>query len=305
MVMLEYNKVNFYAKIEYFNMTGSIKDRPAYYIIKNVIIEKKINQKTTIIESTSGNFGFSLAVICKKLGLKFIPVIDEMITKSKEQALKLLSYDVIKVTARDSSGGYLLNRIKKVEEYIATHNNVYNPNQYQNKNNYLSYYTTLGAEICKSLPNLDFVFICASSGGTVTGISKKLKEHYNNVKVYAIDVEGSLIFQNRPKKRNISGIGSSIKPEHVSKAYIDEVLVLNESDIIEGCNDLVNEQMLFCGGSSGAAYFGAKSVLKNLKKNVDALIICPDRGDAYLDTIYNEDWVMKIKQNKTKANEIP
>jgi cysteine synthase A len=99
-VQLNFSGVNLYAKIEYFNMMGSIKDRPAYYILKRAIEKGKINQDTTVIESSSGNFGIALATICKKLGLKFIPVIDEMITENKEKTLRLLSYDVIKVVDR-------------------------------------------------------------------------------------------------------------------------------------------------------------------------------------------------------------
>jgi cysteine synthase A len=232
-----------------------------------------------------------------------------MITENKEKTLRLLSYDVIKVVDRDASGGYLLNRIKKVKEFISSNDNVYNPNQYQNEDNYLSYYYTLGNEICMRFPRLDYAFICVSSGGTITGISKRLKEKYQNIKVYAVDVDGSLIFQNIPRERSISGIGSSIKSELIKNAFIDEVIILNELQIVRGCHDLVNEQVLFCGGSTGAAYSAAKSVLNMIKHPLgfkpNALIICPDKGDSYLNTIYNNEWVENVLNKKQFSNEIP
>src|ERR1043165_7148190 len=130
---------HFFAKLEYANFMGSIKDRPAFYIIEHALKQGEIDKDTIVIESTSGNFGVALAGICKKLGLKFIPVIDPNISREKEDLLRLLSHKVIKVTGADHSGGYLLSRIQKVKELMGEIPNAYNPNQYENDNNYLAY----------------------------------------------------------------------------------------------------------------------------------------------------------------------
>lgn len=110
---------NIYTKLEYENFFGSIKDRAALFIMKKAILTGAIHPDNIVIESTSGNFGIALAGICKMLGLKFIPVIDPNICLQKEQLLKLLAYDIIKVTQRDKTGGYLLNRLKVVSEFLA------------------------------------------------------------------------------------------------------------------------------------------------------------------------------------------
>lgn len=293
-------KSNLFAQLEYYNLTGSIKDRPAYHILLNAIKKGKVDQRTTIIESSSGNFGIALATICKQLGLKFIPVIDANTSQEKENILKLLSHSVVKVNERDETGGYLLNRLRFIEGYLKNNENCYNPNQYENKDNYMSYYYTLGEEIEKNFENLDAVFISVSSGGTITGLSLKLKEVFKDVKIVAVDVKGSLVFRKESAVRNVSGIGSSKRAPIIEMAQIDDVVILDENEIIEGCKDLLNEQTIFGGSSSGAAYIAAKRYLRNRKgPGGNALIICPDKGNDYINTIYNEAWRNEItKSNK-------
>ena len=285
---------NLYAKLEYQNIFGSVKDRAAYYIIRMGIEQNLISGNTTIIESTSGNFGISLSNICNALNLKFIPVIDPNISKEKETQLKLFCSDIIKVTERDETGGYLLNRIKTIQKYINENKNVFNPNQYENSNNYLSYYHTLGEEICNSFSRLDFAFISVSTGGTITGVSRRLKERFKDIKIIGVDVEGSMIFNNVPKVRTITGIGASKRCIHFNHAIIDDYVVLSQSDIVKGANELLLKHNLFLGASSGAAYVAAEQILKKENnKNLNAVFICPDGGYAYLESIFNKEWVTK------------
>lgn len=285
---------NLYAKLEYQNIFGSVKDRAAYYIMKIGIEQNLIRGYTTIIESTSGNFGISLANICNALNLKFIPVIDPNISKEKETQLKLMCSEIIKVTERDETGGYLLNRIKTIQQYMQENKNAFNPNQYENSNNYLSYYHTLGEELCNSFTKLDYAFITVSTGGTITGVSKRLKERFKDVKIIGVDVEGSMIFDNVPKIRKITGIGASKRCIHFDNAFIDDYVILSELDIIKGANELLLNHNLFLGASSGAAYVAAKKTLKKYNNNnLNAVFICPDAGYAYLESIFNNEWVTK------------
>lgn len=291
---LNFGTVNLHAKLEYYQFADSIKVRPAYFILSQAIKNNLIDQETTIIESTSGNFGIALASLCRLLKIKFIPVIDPCISPEKEKILRLLAHQVIKVTERDETGGYLLNRIRTVDQYLRSNINCFNPNQYSNPNNYLSYYEGMGLEIANELPQLDYLFISVSSGGTITGLSRRLKEKYPKLKVVAVDVEGSLIFNNQPKTRHLAGMGSSKRTEIIEQALIDEVVILSESEIINGCHELLNEQMVFAGASSGAAYCAAKRILSPLAdKPVNALFICPDNGSAYVDTVYNDTWTQE------------
>lgn len=287
---------NVYAKLEYNNLMGSIKDRPAFYILKNAIANGLINNDSTIIESTSGNFGIALAGICKRLGLKFIPVIDPNITLEKASILTMLSHKVVRVEERDKTGGYLLNRIKEVKRLLKIIPGSFNPNQYENEDNYLSYYHTLGPEICAKFSQLNHVFIAVSSGGTIIGLSLKLKEKYPGIKIIAVDVEGSLIFDNKPKSRSISGLGSSMRTALINKALIDDVIILSQWDIVKGCHALLNEQGILGGASSGAAFRAMNVYNDKYNINTDtntSLLIIPDSGNTYVNSIYNEEWVEK------------
>lgn len=299
---LDFDNCNLYAKLEYNNFMGSIKDRPALYAFKQAIKDGRINENTTIVESSSGNFAMGLAGICKCLGLKFIAVVDPNITWEKEKHLTFLAHKIVKVQEMDDTGGYLLTRIQMVKRLLAENDNFFTINQYSNPNNFLSYYHTMGQEIVEEFSDLDYLFVSVSTGGTATGLSLRLKEKYDNLKVVAVDVEGSLAFGTQTKKRNISGLGSSRKSDFLGLGKIDDFKLLPETEIIKGCNELLTEQMIFAGGSSGAVYKAAKDFLiQENRKNANALIICPDRGHAYIDVVYKN----RVKLfDEERSNEI-
>lgn len=288
--------INFFAKLEFFNPTGSIKDRPAHFIINKLLESKTINQDTIIIESSSGNFGIALAAYCKEKGLKFYCVIDPNISEINEYLINQLSTGIIKVSERDNSGGYLLNRIKAVKMFLEKVPNSYWINQYANPHNAQTYYETLGKEICESLPKIDYVFIGVGSGGTITGVSKKIKEEFPNCKVVAIDTKGSVIFGGKAEKRYIPGIGSSMVPDILKEAKIDEVITVSEIDAIKACHKLLKDHSLFVGGSSGSVFSAVKNYFKDKleEKTKTVMTIFPDRGERYINTIYNKDWYEKL-----------
>lgn len=284
--------INLFVKLEGFNPTGSVKDRAAKHIVDKIISMNLVNKDTIIIESSSGNFGIALSSYCKSKGLKFYCVIDPLISETNKILIEKLSTKVITVTERDKNGGYLLNRIRKVNELMIENPNSYWVNQYANKYNAEAYSNTLGIEMCNEVNDIDYVFIGVSSGGTITGVSRKIKEIYPNAKVIAVDIVGSVIFGGNPQRRYIPGIGSSKKPEILKFALIDDVIAIEESQVIKECNNLLINHKIFVGGSSGAVfsaikqYFGGRSFIK--KPNVVTLFA--DRGDRYANTVYNEEW---------------
>jgi len=295
LIELKNENARLYAKLEYNNFSGSLKDRAAYSILYNGILSGKITRDTTIIASSSGNLAIAVASICKMLGLKFIPVIDPNINKDYETLLNLISYQVVKVSERDKTGGYLLTRIDMVNRIHAATKNSFIADQYGDPNNYKGYYP-LGKEITASLAQLDYIFIGVSSSGTITGISRSIKKERPDVKIVAVDVEGSVIFNQPPVKRYISGIGASQVPPIIANAIIDEVVIVSQTDIVKGCFELLNEQSLFAGASSGAVYFAAKnyfSASRHIPKPV-SLLIFPDKGHTYLNTVYNKEWAIKL-----------
>ncbi|MBB5622475.1 cysteine synthase A [Pedobacter cryoconitis] len=306
----EFSNINLYAKLETYNPTGSVKDRAASYILKDLLRKGIIDQDTTIIESTSGNFGVSLSAYCKYLNLKFIAVVDPHISKINEMLIRANNAEIIKVTEPDNYGGYLISRIEKIKELQNTLKKSYWINQYQNPLNAKAYYHSLGKEICYQIEQIDYVFLGISSGGTITGVSQKLKENFPNVKIIAVDMEGSRIFTGRSKKRYIPGIGSSIVPEILKEAYIDDFVLVNEEATINACHELLEKHNVFVGGSSGSCLAAIKKYFLHREINREINVVCvfPDRGERYFDTIYNKEWseaIIKLQQQETLLEAVP
>lgn len=287
-----YSDYNIYAKLEGYNPTGSVKDRAADYVLSTLLSQRVINSETKIIESSSGNFAISLAVFCRKYGLDFTCVIDPNINIENEMILKNLDVNIIKVEQRDINGGYLLSRIEYVKSFLNNTYNSYWVNQYANPLIVDAYCNTLGNEIRNDINSIDYIFAGVSSGGTIAGISRSIKQYMPHVKVIAVDVVGSVVFGGCAQKRLIPGIGSSMKPDNLRHAQIDDVITVTESDTVRECHELLKQNSLLVGGSSGSVISGIKKYIdrKNIKKQSNILAIFPDRGDRYCSTIYNERW---------------
>src|SRR5437660_4327486 len=211
-VPLAVERMRLFAKLEYLNPIGSIKDRPAYWILKRAAERGEICDETTVIESSSGNFAVALATFTHLLGLRFIPVIDPNISTTYESFLRRLCPTVVKVEERDDTGGFLKTRLEMVEHLRATIPNAYWTNQYGNRDAAEAHYELTAGEVCADFDSLDYVFIGVSTAGTIAGMSRRLKERYPKVRIVAVDSEGSVIFGGPPRKRHIPGVGSSIVP---------------------------------------------------------------------------------------------
>ena len=302
----EIKNISLYAKLEFYNPTGSVKDRAANYIIKKLLDLKEINKDTTLIESSSGNFGISLSAYCRKYGLKFIGVVDPHINRINEMLIRYNGAKVIKVTEPDENGGYLLNRIRKVNALQKEIDNNYWVNQYGNPYNAEAYSETLAEEILAKMDHLDYVFLGISSGGTITGVSCKIKKKFPDAKVIAVDIVGSVIFGHPPKKRYIPGIGSSMVPSILKNAKIDDVVMMDEITTIQMCHELVKRHNIFAGGSSGSVYGAIKKyfIEKVPDKETHVVTVFPDRGERYGDTIYNEEWISNFIKNHSKMKDL-
>lgn len=291
------DNIDLYAKLEFYNPTGSVKDRAASYILKTLLNNGEIKRDTTIIESSSGNFGVALSAYCKEYGLKFCCVVDPHISPVNENLIRSMGADVIKVNKLDKNGGFLLTRIEVVKELLLKNKNSYWINQYGNPYNAGAYYHTLGNEICDEINDFDYIFMGVSSGGTITGVSQKVKERLPKAKVIAVDIVGSVIFGGKPEKRYIPGIGSGMVPNILKYAQIDDVVVMDEITTIKACHELLNKHSLFTGGSTGSVYASIKQYFENRmdsSKKTKVVMICPDKGDRYSNTIYNEEWYTKF-----------
>src|SRR6266508_4524798 len=296
-VPLALEGMNLFAKLEYVNPVGSIKDRPAYWILKRAAERGDICDETTVIESSSGNFASALAAFTRLVGLRFIPVIDPNISSTYESFLRRTCPTVVKVEDRDDTGGFLKTRLQMVKELCATIPNAYWPNQYGNPDAMEAHYELTAREICADFDSLDYVFIGVSTGGTIAGVSRRLKEHYPNIRVIAVDTEGSVIFGDSPRKRHIPGVGSSIVPPLLSHARIDDVVLIPERATVAACRDLLTTHGLFAGGSSGTVFAAVKRYAARMPeaRRPTVLFVCADRGTPYLDTVFDPTWATKLE----------
>src|SRR3989441_668575 len=212
-----------FAKLEYVNPVGSIKDRPAFWILKRAAERGEICIESTVIESSSGNFASALAAFTRLVGLRFIPVIDPNISATYESFLRRTCDTVVKVEERDDTGGFLKTRLQMVQQLCASTPHAYWTNQYANPDAVDAHYHLTAGDICADFDSLDYVFIGVSTAGTIAGGSRRLKERYPKIRVIAVDTEGSVIFGGAPRKRHIPGICSGIVPPVLSHARVDDV----------------------------------------------------------------------------------
>src|SRR5438876_7687434 len=279
-VPLAMEGIHLFAKLEYVNPVGSIKDRSAYWILKRAAERGEICEETTVIESSSGNFAAALAAFTHLVGLRFIPVIDPNISGVYESFLRRICPTVVKVEERDDTGGFLKTRLQKVKQLCDTIPNAYWTNQYGNPDAMEAHYELTGTEICADFDSLDYVFIGVSTAGTIAGVSRRLKEHYPNVRIIAVDAEGSAIFGGTPRKRHIPGIGSSIVPPLLSYAEIDDIVLIPERETVQACQELLTSHGLFVGGSSGTAFAAVKRYAAKMPAytHPTVLLLCADLG---------------------------
>lgn len=280
------------AKLEFLNPGGSVKDRPARFIIEQGLKEGSITAQTHLIESSSGNFGIALAMVARIYGLSFTCVVDPKIAPTNLRILQQLQAHVEMVRTPDDQHGYLKSRIQRVHELLDRIPASRWINQYANQLNWQAHYSSTGEEICEQLDRApDCLVIAVSTTGTILGLARRLREKYPHLRVIAVDALGSVIFGGPAGPRDIPGIGASRVPELLCEEEIDEVIYVSDHEALQGCHELVAREGIFAGGSSGSVVAALHKLLPTFPSCYRVLTLFPDRGERYLDTVYNEDWV--------------
>ena len=282
-----------FAKLEGLNPGGSIKDRPALAIIRNGIEQGKIDKNTTVVESSSGNMGIALAQFCRVLGLRFICVVDSRTTTQNVQLLKTYGAEVEIITEPDPVSGELLQaRINRAKQIVESIPNAFFVNQYANIYNAIAHHKTMEEIIHQLDGKVDYLFCAASSCGTLRGCAEYLdKNNMTATKIYAVDAIGSVIFGGKKGKRLIPGHGSGITPILYKEGLAHHHIAVSDFDCVTGCRLLLEKEGLLAGGSSGAAFMGFIQTRHEVPPDATCVILFPDRGDRYLDSIFCDEWV--------------
>jgi len=282
-----------WAKLEALNPGGSIKDRPAVAIIREGLRTGLITPETVVVESSSGNMGVGLAQACKYHGLKLICVVDPKTAPQNLKVLRAYGAVIESVTEPDpETGEFLQARIRRVRELLESIPQSYWPNQYENPQNPTSHYQTTMKEVVEELgAGVDYLFAATSTCGTIRGCGEYIRDHDLSTKLIAVDAVGSLIFSDVKKKRAIPGLGAGLRPALCDPSLLKGVVHVTDGDCVAGCRLLMEREAILAGGSAGGvvtAFLQAQNTLPTGSRCV--LILC-DRGERYLDTIYDDDWV--------------
>jgi len=283
-----------YAKLEFFNPGGSIKDRMAFYILEHA--RKSGELKDSIVEASSGNTGAAIAMIGAVMGKKVIITIPDKMSQEKINLMKAFGAEVI-VTPTDvppdSPESYYSVAKKKTEEIGS-----YYPDQYNNPLNIQCHYETTGPEIWRQMGGkIDVLVAGIGTGGTISGIGRYLKEKNPDIKIIGVDPEGSVFYNYfkegkiiKPHVYKVEGIGEDHIVKAVDFSVIDDIIQVNDKESFLMARRLAREEGIFAGGSSGSAMVAAMKIAPKYKgKNI--LVIFPDSGYRYLSKIYNDEWM--------------
>jgi cysteine synthase A len=272
-----------YAKLEYFNPLGSVKDRIAAYMIEAGEREGKISPDTLIVEPTSGNTGIGLAFICAAKGYKLILTMPDTMSNERRKLLQHLGAELVLTPGADGMGG----AIQKAREIVASEKRAFMPDQFGNPANPQAHRETTGMEIWNDMEGrVDILVSGVGTGGTITGIGGFMKEKNPDFKIVAVEpAESPVISGGQKGPHKIQGIGAGFIPEILDVSLIDEIVTVTSDEAIEMGQRLARFEGILCGISSGAAVKAAINIAgrdENSHKRI--VVILPSTGERYIST---------------------
>ena len=285
-------KCNLYVKCELFNPGGSVKDRIGFNMVVEAEKEGRIKPGDTLIEPTSGNTGIGLALAAAVMGYKMIITMPKKMSQEKEDVLTALGAKVIRTRteAAFDDPDSLIGVAKKLNKEIP---NSHILDQYGNMNNPNAHYNYTAQEIIDDFPNgLDMIVCGVGTGGTITGLAKRLKKEYPNIKVVGADPYGSILGGgDEVYPYQVEGIGYDFFPDVLDNNLVDQYVKVSDEDTFSTARKLIKMEGLLIGGSCGTATWAAIQAAKQLNENQNCLVILPDSIRNYLSKFVNDEWM--------------
>ncbi|MDD5014820.1 MAG: cysteine synthase A [Atribacterota bacterium] len=269
------SKVRIFGKLEGCNPGGSIKDRPAYYMVKKAEESRELTRGKIILEATSGNTGIALAMIGAAKGYKVTLCMPQCVSLERRSIIEAFGAETVLTPANEGTDG----AIKKAHQLITEEPGKYfMPNQFENENNVLAHYKTTGPEIfSQTNGEIDVLVAGIGTGGTLMGTGKYLKEKKPEIKVVGIEPTVG------HKIQGLKNMQESIVPKIYHSEKLDEKITVEDDPAYEATRLLATEEGIFVGMSSGAAVVGALRVAQKMHSGI-IVVILPDKGDRYLST---------------------
>ncbi|MCI3207625.1 2,3-diaminopropionate biosynthesis protein SbnA [Pandoraea capi] len=294
-------------KMEGLNAAGSIKLKTALQLIDDLEATHRIRADTCILESSSGNLGVALALVCANRGYRFTCVTDPNTSRQAVRTMQAAGARVVRVDRRDAQGGYLATRIAWIREQVARDPRCVWVNQYANPANWRAHFRWTAPEIFSAYPDVDHLFVGAGTTGTLLGCLHYVRAHRLPTRVVAVDAQGSVTFGGSPGPRRIPGLGTSCRPplcEPPDAESPDAIVYVPEADTVRMCRTLAQRGLLI-GGSTGSVLRAVQVSSAEIAASDTVVAIAPDMGDKYLDTIYDPDWVASCVEGFDKASASP
>jgi cysteine synthase A len=278
--LMKLKNENIFAKAEFLNPGGSIKDRVALAMLQAAIREGKIKKGTTIVEPTSGNTGIGLALVGTLLGYKVKIVMPEGMSEERKKLIKALGAELVLTPDAESIPG----AVKKAKEIAENDHNVFMPDQFENPANPQTHYENTAQELWRQTGgNIDCFVAGVGSGGTLQGVGKFLKEQNSNIRIVAVEPKNSsALLGHEPGLHQIQGIGDGFIPAVLDVNLVDQVIEVTDHDAIETTRNLGHDFGLLVGISSGANVWAARQIAKN--NNFNIATVLPDRAERYFST---------------------
>ena len=267
-----------FAKLEYLNPGGSVKDRAALGIIRQAEEQGWLKPGSTIVEATAGNTGIGLALIGVSRGYKVVFFVPQRMSEEKVTIMRALGAEVTRTPDDEGMAG----AIRRAQEF-ATKRNGFMARQFENAANPDYHYQTTAAEIFQQMEGkVDAVVIGAGTAGTFTGVARYMKEKLPKVLAVAVETQGSILGGGPPGKHKVEGIGSSFIPKNFDKTVCDEIIMVNDEEAFDTVKTLAALEGVLGGSSSGANVFAALKVAQRLGLGKRVVTVVPDSSERYL-----------------------
>lgn len=292
------SKAEIFAKLEFLNPMGSIKDRIARYMVEKAEQAGRISPGATIIDNSSGNTALALAMVCaiKGYGLKMI--VRDNLSSEKIKFLKALNVELVMVdhTLPPESPNSYNNITPHIAEQAP---NSYYLDQHNNRENNEAHYHTTGPEIWEQMEGkIDFFVAGIGTGGTISGVARYLKEKDPNIQIIGVDPKGSIFYDYfhsktiiKPSPYFLEGLGDEFLIKCVDFSLIDDIYQIDDIDAFRTARRLANKEAIFAGGSSGAVLWVCSQLAQKIDGRVRIVTVFADAATRYLSTIYNDEWL--------------
>ena len=280
-----------YAKCEFLNPGGSVKDRIGWNMVKKAEESRKITPGDTLIEPTSGNTGIGIALAGCVLGYRVIIVMPEKMSREKEVTLTALGAEIVRTPTEapfDSPESHISVARKLQKETPNSHI----LDQYSNPANFMAHYEGTAVEILKDLKGrVDMVVMSAGTGGTLTGVSRRIRETLPQCEIIGVDPVGSILAGDGPVQTyHVEGIGYDFIPKTLDRTQVTEWVKTTDRDSFQTALKAIRQEGLLCGGSGGAALWAALKTARRLKKGQNCVVILPDGVRNYMSKFMDKKW---------------